>query len=262
MSRQNYYLSRKRHQREKVDEEFIVMLVKLLRYHHPRMGGRKLGILLKEELREAGIKIGRDRFFKILRKYDLLIEPLPRNPRTTSSSHHFPTYPNLYKYMTLTGPNQVWVADLTYIRTDTGFLYVSIITDTWSRKIVGYWLSESLESSETRKALEMALRDLPPGCFPVHHSDRGCQYCCGDYTEFCQAHGLQISMTESLHCYENALAERVNGILKQEYGLGRGFRTREHARKALREGVELYNHYRPHQALGYRFPSQVHIQAA
>lgn len=261
MSRQNYYAARKRRQRQEVDEALVVELVKTERRLQPRLGARKLRVLLQEDMSDTGVKLGRDRFFTVLRKNGLLLDPLPKKPRTTNSMHSLPVFRNLLKDLELTQANQAWVADLTYIRTDAGFLYAAILTDAWSRKIVGTHIGESLEATGSLKALEIALRKLPDGHYPLHHSDRGCQYCCHLYVERCREEGLPVSMTEELHCYENAKAERVNGILKQEYGLGSTFRTKALAKDAFKQAVYLYNHRRPHQALGYRIPAQVHTEA-
>lgn len=227
------------------------------------MGARKLLKILRKELEEMNISIGRDQFFDLLREHDLLVRRRRRHgAQTTYSHHHFHKYSNLLKDMKITGPNQAWVSDLTYVRTDEGFLYVSLITDSFSRKIVGYEGADTLEATGCLKALGMATKQLPADAHPVHHSDRGIQYCCGDYVKSLEKQGIGISMTEENHCYENAKAERVNGILKQEYGLGSTFLTKAHALEALREGVFLYNELRPHMALNYRFPSSVHRDAA
>lgn len=262
MSRQNYYAARKRRQREEVDAMFVEELVKAERRVQPRLGARKLHVVLRGAMAEAGVELGRDRFFEVLREKRLLLDPLPRSPRTTNSLHSLPVFRNLLKEKELSGPDQAWVADLTYVRTDEGFLYAAILTDAWSRKIVGFHIGESLEAQGCLEALEGALRDLPEDRRPLHHSDRGCQYCCHLYVERCREVGMPVSMTEELHCYENAKAERVNGILKQEYGLGLTFRTKALAKDAFGQAVQLYNHRRPHQALGYRIPAQVHAQVA
>ncbi len=241
---------------------FVEELVRAERRVQPRLGTRKLHVLLRERMAEAGVKLGRDRFFEVLREGGLLLDPLPRSPRTTNSLHSLPVFGNLLKDMELSGPDQAWVADLTYIRTDEGFVYAALITDAWSRKIVGFHVGDSLEAQGCLDALEVALRELPEDRHPLHHSDRGCQYCCHLYVDRCREAGIPVSMTEELHCYENAKAERVNGILKQEYGLGGTFRTKAQAREAFEQAVHLYNHRRPHQALSYRIPSQVHAQAA
>lgn len=262
MSRQNFYKSREARQRKKVNEELIRTLVKAERCVQPRIGGLKLHALLRLELEAAGVSIGRDRFFEVLRNQDLLLEPLPKAPRTTNSRHNLPVFSNLIKDMEVTGPNQVWVSDITYIRTREAFVYLSLITDMHSRKIVGYHLARTLEACDTLKALDMALSQLPEGAFPIHHSDRGSQYCSHEYVKRLQAHGLSISMTEENHCAENALAERMNGILKQEYYLKEVFRSEQQARKAVDEAVRLYNTRRPHRSLKFRTPEQVHHVAA
>lgn len=262
MTRQNFYKSREARQRKQVDEQLIKTLVEAERCVQPRIGGLKLHGLLRPELDAAGVSIGRDRFFDVLRNQGLLLEALPKAPRTTNSRHNLPVFGNLVKDMGVTGPHQVWVSDITYIRTQEAFMYLSLITDMHSRKIVGYHLGRTLEAGETLKALEMALSQLPEGARPVHHSDRGSQYCSHEYVKRLQAHGLPISMTEENHCAENALAERMNGILKQEYYLKDAFRSGRQARKAVDEAVNLYNTRRPHRSLKLRTPEQVHRAAA
>jgi transposase InsO family protein len=258
MSRQNFYKGRKQRDRYKVDAALIVELVRAERAIQPRLGGKKLYVLLKPKLQEAGIEVGRDRFFKVLAEKGLLLEPLPKAPRTTNSRHSLPVFRNLVTEMELSGPNQAWVSDITYIRTDEGFLYLSLITDAWSRKIVGYHAGDTLETEGCLRALERAVKELVEGMFPVHHSDRGCQYCSHVYTGRLRDYGLGISMTDKMHCYENAKAERVNGILKQEYYLGGCFRTKKQAVEAVEQAVCLYNTRRPHLALKYKTPETVH----
>ena len=262
MSRQNYYAARRLRQRRQIDEALILELVKRERQVQPRIGGRKLLHLLGPDLEEAGIQIGRDRFFELLAESDMLVAPKPGAPRTTNSRHSLPVFGNLLAGRVLCAPNEAWVSDLTYIRTDEGFLYAALITDAYSRKIVGAHIGDSLEAEGCLHALDQALSALPAGKYPIHHSDRGCQYCCHEYVECLQARGLPISMTQVMHCYENAQAERVNGILKQEYELDRKFRTKAQARKSFEQAVWLYNHRRPHLALNYRFPAHVHEEAA
>ena len=161
-----------------------------------------------------------------------------------------------------TSPNQIWVSDITYVRLESSFVYLSLITDLHSRKIVGHYCSDSLESLGCVEALDRALADLPADRYPIHHSDRGCQYCCHEYIDRLIARGLPVSMTEDNHCYENATAERVNGILKQEYGLHMAFRNIEQARRAIAQAVCMYNNRRPHMSLQYRTPAEVHAQVA
>jgi transposase InsO family protein len=258
MSRQNYYAARRFRQRRGVDEALILELVRRERRVQPRLGGRKLLHLLQTDLTEAKVSVGRDRFFELLAENDLLVVPKPSRARTTNSRHSLPVFRNLLADKELTAPNQAWVSDLTYIRTEAGFMFGALVTDRFSRKIVGSYIGDSLESEGCLAALGVALKDLPAGAYPIHHSDRGCQYCCHAYVERLQQRGLPVSMTETLHCYENAVAERVNGILKQEYELDRTFRTKAQAAAAFEQAVWLYNQRRPHLVLGYRTPAEVH----
>jgi len=262
MSRQNLYKAHYREVRAATDQGLIEELVRVERRVQPRLGGRKLYHLLKPELAAAQVKIGRDLFFEVLGEKGLLLERLPKAPRTTNSRHCLPVFTNLLKDRVLTGPNQGWVGDITYVRTDEGYLYLSLITDAWSRKIVGHHAGDTLETEGCLVTLRRALDELPPKKRPVHHSDRGCQYCSHVYTEALREAGLEVSMTEEIHCYENALAERVNGILKQEYYLSAGFRTKAQAIKAIDEAVWLYNTRRPHTALRFQTPDVVHRVAA
>lgn len=262
MSRQNYYAARRQRQRRQIDEELVVELVKEQRRAQPRIGSRKLLYMLQWELAEAGVRIGRDRFIELLGSRDLLVERKRVWPKTTNSRHSLPVFRNLLKAREPTAPSQVWVSDLTYIRTEEGYMYASLITDMYSRKIIGFHVGDSLESMGCQKALEMALEQLPSDRFPIHHSDRGCQYCCHEYVQMLKQRWLSISMTEENHCYENAMAERVNGILKQEYALDTTFGTKEQAVKTFRQAVELYNNKRPHLSLDYRTPEQAHRRAA
>ena len=261
MSRQNYYKQRRQRRRQSVEESLILEWVSRERAVQPMLGGRKLRHLLGPDLASAGVSIGRDRFFNLLDDNGLLIERKPRSPRTTNSWHGFGVYPNLLKDRELTGPNQAWVSDITYLRTRDGFVYLALVMDAWSRAIVGYDCSDSLEAEGVLRALRMAVLDRPSGARPLHHSDRGSQYCCGAYVELLKSSKMAISMTEENHCYENSQAERLNGILKQEYGLGAEFVTKPQAYEAVREAVRLYNYRRPHEALGYAFPMSVHRAA-
>jgi transposase InsO family protein len=261
MTPQNYYARRSVWSRQAVDLELVLELVRAERKHQPRLGVRKLHRLIGKELQQAGIKMGRDRLFAELGKAGLLVERKPSEwPKTTNFNGNLPVFKNLIKGGKLTGPNQVWVADITYIRTREGFMYLGLITDKWSRKIVGFHLGESLETGGSLKALAMALKGLRASEKPIHHSDRGCQYASHAYVQAVERAGLSMSMTEKNHSAENALAERVNGILKQEYYLDRNFATRPEARIATREAVGLYNHRRPHTALGFKTPGAMHSQ--
>ena len=262
MSRQNYYARRQQRARQVVDAELVAGLVRRERRLQPRLGTRKLYHLLKPELEQAGVRMGRDRMFEELRSRGLLLTPVSAEfPRTTQSYHNLPVFRNLVKDLEVKAPNEVWVSDLTYLRTAEGYLYLALITDKYSRKIVGWNVGDNLEAVGCTRALERALEELPPQSRPIHHSDQGSQYCCHQYVQRLAERGLPVSMTESNHCAENALAERMNGILKQEYGLGTEFGSKTVAQVAVRQSIELYNTRRPHSALGHRFPAQVH-QAA
>jgi transposase InsO family protein len=257
-SRQAYYQERRERSRQAVEEDAIVELVKAQRRVHPRVGVRKLRVLIAADLREMGIAIGRDRFFALLRRRGLLIKRCLRWAKTTDSRHGFGVWPNRIRHIVPSMPHQVWVCDLTYIRTDEGFLYLSLVTDAYSRKIVGYCIHDTLEREGCLSALKRALAQLPEGAQPIHHSDRGTQYCCSEYIELLHKYKCLISMTEYNHCYENAMAERVNGILKGEYGLNQTFHDKPQALVAARQAIGIYNDYRPHTSLGYRTPSSVH----
>jgi putative transposase len=261
MSRQNYYKQRQHRQKRSMEEDLVVQLVRRERQVQPRVGTRKLQHMLWREWTQAGVSMGRDRLFGLLREHHLLIRRRRRSARTTDSRHGLAVYPNRLREAVLTGPHQAWVSDITYLRTRQGFMYLSLVMDAFSRKIVGYDCHDRLESEGALRALSMAMRQLPAGAALIHHSDRGCQYCSGRYIERLRARGITISMTEENHCYENGQAERLNGILKQEYGLGDVFGQKADVQRAIREAVELYNNRRPHAALGYRLPGEVHSAA-
>jgi transposase InsO family protein len=259
MTRQNYYARRQLRKRRAVDAELVVGLVRLERQLQPRLGTRKLRVLLEKPLAEAGVQLGRDRFFELLRGQGLLLaRRRSERPQTTHSYHSLPVFRNLVKGRELKRANEVWVGDLTYLRTEEGFMFLSLLTDKVSRHIVGYHCADSLESIGCQEALKMALQGLPSGQQPIHHSDRGSQYCCHDYVKLALEGGLAMSMTEIDHCAENALAERMNGILKSEYGLDQRFKTKAQTTQAVNQAIHLYGTRRPHTALGNRFPARVH----
>lgn len=263
MTRQNYYARRKARQSRRVEGELVVALVIEERKIQPRLGTRKLHFLFKGVLAREGVRLGRDRFLEVLREHDLLLEPKPAEyPCTTNSHHCLPVFTNRIKGLEVSKPNEVWVGDLTCVRTEMGFLYLALLTDKKSRKVVGYHCGETLAAGGCLEALKQALADLPAGSKPIHHSDQGTQYCSHEYVNWVEAHGLSVSMTQTDHCAENALAERMNGILKSEYGLGGQFKTKANARLAVDQAVHLYNTRRPHTALGYRTPQEAHRQGA
>lgn len=262
LTRQAYYKGRKSRKVKAVDEGLVVEHVNLKRRKHPRMGTRKLLHELQTEWTEIGVRIGRDRLFDVLRRWKLLVEPKRIWTHTTDSRHNLPLYRNLLPKRKPTAPNQVYVSDITHIRTDEGWLYLSLITDLYSRKIVGWNLADNLNASESIKALRMAIKEAPANRWPIHHSDRGSQYCCHEYTKTLRDNHWSISMTEVNHCAENSNAERVNGILKNEYNLDLTYRNAHQALRSVEEAIYLYNEERPHNSLGKRKPAQVHRNAA
>lgn len=204
---------------------------------------------------------GRDKFFDILRNRRLLVKRRKKYVRTTDSWHRFHKYNNKLKERLLTGGNQAWVSDITYLRTSRGFVYLFLQTDAYSRKITGWSLSESLAIEGAIEALQMSLRQCTTRQGIIHHSDRGIQYCSTEYVKILQKHKMEISMTEQNHCYENAIAERVNGILKDEFMLDETFTSKQLALAAVKEAIESYNTRRPHWSLNLRTPHQVHAAA-
>lgn len=257
ISRQAYYKARRKAESRRQARRQVVEWVRTQRARHPRMGGRKLYHRLKPKMRAAGIKMGRDKLFGLLRKHNLLVKPRKsRAPHTTSGA--FTNWPNKLAEAAVDGPQQAWVADITYLRTLDGFCYLALISDKYSRKILGWDVAESLELEGALRALRQALEEREPGTHPIHHSDRGSQYRSKQYIKRLKNHRCTISMTEDDHCAENAQAERLNGILKNEYLLDQTFLSTEQARKATRQAIALYNGDRPHLSLNYQTPDQVH----
>lgn len=256
-TRQAYYQERKVRRRASVDERLVVDAVVRARAVHPRCGTRKLLKYMADDLARAGVGVGRDRLFGILRTHDLLVRRRKAfAPHTTKWNASLPVSRNLLLDRIVDGPNQVFVADITYIRTEDRFLYLSLITDYFSKDIVGWNLSDDLTADGCLKALEMARRVVPAGVTVIHHSDRGCQYASREYRERLEEYGMLSSMTEELHCYENSVAERVNGILKGEYYLDVEFKDGAEALKAVRHVVEVYNNLRVHESLCYLTPTR------
>jgi transposase InsO family protein len=216
--------------------------------------------MIKPKLMENGIKLGRDALFDHLRRTNQLIHPRRSYVRTTQSSHRFRIYENLTAEFQPLSAHQLWVSDITYLRTRDGFCYLALITDAGSRKIVGFDVSNSLELSGCLNALKMALKQLPAQHRLIHHSDRGIQYCSGIYTGILQHHNIRISMAEKGNCYQNALAERINGILKNEFFLDQKFQSLQQAKYVTQQSIKLYNLIRPHQNLNYSTPQQRHIE--
>jgi len=259
MTRQAYYQHTWDKLEQMTQQEIILQLVSALRQTHPLIGGRKLYALLQNDLRAQGIKIGRDALFALLRAHHLLIRKRRRKVRTTWSAHPFHKYRNLIKGLTFSSPNQAWVSDITYLKTQQGFVYISLVTDAYSRKILGYDVATNLESINALTALQMALQSMDkPVKDLTHHSDRGIQYCTHDYVKLLQSYGIKISMTENGDPIENAIAERINGILKQEYLLLQPIKNNQHAMTLLENAVAVYNKHRPHLSCNMLTPQNVH----
>ena len=259
ISRQAYYQARKRQIERAAEADLLLNLVRSLRYHHPRMGVRKLYHELQAQMTTLGLKWGRDTLFDLLREHELLV-PVKRNRRRTTFGGNR-RFPNLIADLKVTHIHQVWVADITYLSTEAGFLYLALLTDVFSRFIVGFDLSASLTADGTLRALRRAGKfarvDVVKRAGLIHHSDHGMQYIAGDYLDHLNALQASPSMGEVGNCYENALAERVNGILKLEYALDNLFVNRSQAELAVQQAVDLYNFKRPHLSLNYRKPVEV-----
>ncbi len=259
-SRQAWYDSNKRHSKLQMQEVFILRLAKELRLEHKRMGAEKLLILLSPVLKEHKIKYGRDKFYNLLSEHGLLVRRRKRGSRTTNSNHLFRKYSNLIRDIQLFSSGRLWVSDITYIRIRNGFVYLSLITDAYSKKIVGWCLWPNLSSTGAINALKMAISREGVKSHLIHHSDRGIQYCCYDYVNYLKGSGISISMTENGDPYENPIAERVNGILKDEYELGETYSNYQIALEAVKSAVYKYNHIRPHRSVGFMVPVEAHFQ--
>lgn len=260
VSRQAYYQRNRAAERRRQQDWQVAQFVRHLRIRQPRLGTRKLHFLLRSQA-EPGLQIGRDRLFRVLAEYRLLVQPKRAYHRTTHSFHRFYRHPNLLKpgpqQILASGPERVWVADITYLPSHNGPLYLSLVTDAYSRKIVGHHVHEGLQAESVARAFSLALRQRSTRHALVHHSDRGVQYCSAHYQRLHAQHGITCSMTDGYDCYQNALAERVNGILKHEL-LNQRPQDLAQARRMVREAVDIYNRERPHQALKYKTPDAVH----
>lgn len=257
-SRTAYYKQGKSDAEEHVEDAIVKELVLEHRKPMPRLGGRKLHALVRPTLAAMNIRLGRDRFFKWLKDRDMLVQPKKRHVVTTHSRHRFYKHQNLIKDQAITRPDQVWVSDITYLRLQQGFCYLALITDAYSRKIMGYHVSASLELRGCLQALQLACRRRLSNEPTTHHSDRGIQYCSNKYVDALKRQGIQISMAEAGNCYENALAERVNGILKNEFNLDGNLGTLKQAKRAAAQAVKTYNERRPHMALNLKTPQEVY----
>jgi transposase InsO family protein len=258
-SRQAYYQRRSASEQAVLGEELIIQEVLRLRNRQKKIGTRKLHLLLRSFLSAHHIQIGRDALFELLAAHKLLIRKRRRRiPQTTFSGHWYRKYPNLIMDMPVLSPNALWVSDITYITLKDGFAYLSLVTDAYSRQIMGYHLSRNLLTEGCVKALKMALRRLPEKSMLIHHSDRGCQYCSTEYVEQLQSRHIAISMTQNSDPRENAIAERVNGIIKQEL-LETNYGTFAKAQQGIKNAVNIYNHERPHSSIDMLTPFQAHF---
>lgn len=257
-SRQAYYKHDDREVRYGLQDALVLKLVSEIRHELPRCGTEKLHHMLQPSFMEHGIKLGRDGLYDLLDRHGLLIRLRKRKPYTTNSNHNYRKYPNLIRGKVLSQAGELWVSDITYIRGLGGFNYLSIVTDAFSHKIVGHNLSRTLHAQGAIDALVMAGKDVKRTDKLIHHSDRGVQYCCHDYVAMIEHLGIQLSMTEKGDPYENAIAERVNGILKTEFLLGQTFENHEAAKKAVDEAVRKYNELRIHDSCGRLTPIKAH----
>ena len=253
-TRQAFYDQRNKPQDVGMQEAMVLKLVQEIREQLPRCGTDKLHLMLRESLELHGIKMGRDALGDLLSRHGYLIRHRRRKPYTTNSRHHYHKYPNLIRGMSITHPGKLWVSDITYLRLKTRFAYLSIITDAYSHKIVGYKLHPTLAAQGAIDALKMASKDTRITCELIHHSDRGIQYCCGDYVQHIEGLNIQLSMTEKGDPYENPVAERINGILKHEHLLAQTFSSFEAARNEVDKAVKAYNELRLHDSCNRMTP--------
>ena len=259
-TRQAWYDTNKRQSQSQLSEVLVLNEAKKLRKEHKKMGCEKMHDLMTAFLHEHQIKMGRDKFFYLMSEHGLQVRRTKRKARTTNSNHLFKRYPNIVRDIELTSAGKLWVSDITYIRTKFGFVYLSLITDAYSKKIVGWCLWPDLTSTGALNALKMGTESEKVTNKLIHHSDRGIQYCCYDYVNYLKGCNIQISMTENGDPYENAVAERVNGILKDEYDLYNTFEDYNGAHEAVKIAVNKYNNQRPHRSCNMHTPAQAHTQ--
>ena len=259
LNRQVYYRSTKRSKACRNKAEQVIELVENIRMKMPKIGGRKLYFMLNEPLKT--LKIGRDKFFNILKANHLLITPKRSYHITTNSHHRFRKHKNLVLDYQITKPNQVWVADITYIGNRKNPSYLSLITDAYSKKIVGHHVAENLTTEGSLLALKKAINTTElKELSLIHHSDRGLQYCSDEYQKILEKNNIKCSMTQNSDPYENAVAERINGILKQEFNIDKFDVETKIKRKIVEESIEIYNELRPHFSNHYLTPNQMHKQ--
>jgi putative transposase len=260
ITRQAYYQNIWNGASTSLEEELLIQQVKSIRKNHRRMGARKLYEMIQPFILEHQIKIGRDALFNMLSANHLLVRKRKRRIQTTNSNHWFRKYPNFIREFVPTAINQLWVSDITYWKLNESHVYISFITDAYSHKIVGYQVAETMEAIESIQALQMALSTLDAESHLqlIHHSDRGIQYCSHAYVKLLQDYDIQISMTENGDPLENAIAERVNGIIKEEYLETYDIDNIKDAKGLLKAVVDLYNSERPHMSIGNFTPNHIH----
>jgi transposase InsO family protein len=261
-TRQAFYDQSWRSSDEQLEEAFIIDKVKTIRKRIEGIGGVQMHVMLKEELQLHNIHIGRDSFYDLLRKHNLLIKVRKRYAITTNSNHPYYKWPDLTGNIITTAIEQLWVSDITYLRTKNGFVYLSLVTDAYSRKIMGYHVSQYLKAQGCIIALNKAIAELSTEKEKrklTHHSDRGIQYCCQSYITILQNNNINISMTQTGSPYDNAIAERVNGILKQQVGLNQVFENYTAAVAVVCKAIDAYNCLRPHMSISNLTPQKAHM---
>ena len=259
ISRQAYYKRQNKLKKLESEREVILDLIKPIRKRMSRVGTIKLYDMIKNDMTKNNINMGRDKLFTFLRQEKMLVKKKKNYTKTTDSFHRFRKHKNLIKDIEVNAPEQVWVSDITYIKTELGHTYLSLITDYYSKKILGYHLADNLKTESSLIALKMAIKSRQyPDRKLIHHSDRGFQYCSDDYIAMLTDNNIQPSMTEVYDPYENAIAERVNGILKDEFDIGEGFVNLQQASKEIKYAIETYNTFRPHFSCQKLTPQQAH----
>jgi len=236
----------------------VLDLVNSIRIKMRRYGTRKVYLDIKSELVKRGLKVGRDKLFKILRERGLLIKPKKKYKTTTDSKHHFRKYKNELKAIDLSSPEQVFVSDITYVNVKGKHGYLFLITDAYSKKIMGWHINTRMKAEDGLVALKMATKNKIYERETIHHSDRGIQYCSSSYVSYELKNNYRPSMTEDLHVYENGIAERLNGILKGEFDIDIGYGSLSEARREIGRSIDLYNNERRHESLHMQTPEEVH----
>jgi transposase InsO family protein len=258
VTRQAYYQYQYQALDVSLEHELVLKEVASIRKLHPRLGTRKLYVKLEAFMLDHQIKMGRDALFNVLSANNLLVRRRKRGVKTTQSHHWLKKYPNLIRSYVPLYPNTLYVSDITYWKIESGYVYISLITDAYSHKIVGYHVAETLEAIQSVEALKMALKNIENGAALIHHSDRGVQYCSEQYIKLLNQYNVKISMTESGDPLDNAIAERVNGILKGEYLECYEVKNIQEAKVLLAQVIKLYNEQRPHMSIGNLVPESVH----